>query len=82
MPQPERDTAKMKRQLAVQSAVLTKHRAVVALHVTAYTSKVPLEKIAQDFFFALGELLEGVDPLEIHLGAIDRDAFLKELDDT
>ena len=58
-----------------------KLKAIRALWVTAHNQTGDLEGIAAEFFFALGDLLEGHPPEELNLRNIDAQSFMKELRD-
>jgi len=58
-----------------------KLKAIRALWLTGHNQTDEIEPIALEFFFALGELLEGHPPEQLALSKIDRNNFLKELRD-
>jgi hypothetical protein len=75
------DTAKLQRQIRAQGQLLHKLRMIRALHITAYNTPNPLEKTAIEFFYALGDILEGQPAEELKLNNIAKDEFLKEFHD-
>ena len=58
-----------------------KLQAIRALWLTAHNDTGELEPVATEFFFAIGELLEGAPPDTLKLKHITRGDFLKELRD-
>ena len=76
------DTAKAQRQLTVQAIIVNKQKAITALHITAYSSTIPVEQVSVEFFYAMGSLLEGVAPKDLQLHMISKEAFLQEYEDT
>jgi hypothetical protein len=72
---------RMKRQLASQGHLLDKLKMIRALHMASYNSTVPVEKMAAEFFYAIGDILEGQKPEELKLNMINKEEFLKELKD-
>lgn len=56
-------------------------KAIRALHVTAYHAQAPIEKLAIEFFYAIGEILEGTAAKELPLKLINKDDFTREYND-
>ena len=75
------DSAKTQRDLSGKQALQEKLRAIRALYITAYNRTGELEPIAVEFFFAVGDLLEGHPPESLPVKKIDKSDFLKELRD-
>lgn len=73
--------ARLKRQLASQEHLLSKLRAIRALHIVAYNSNTPVDKMAPEFFYAIGDILEGQKPTDLNLKTIDKQQLLEELHD-
>lgn len=78
---PTDELARIQRQLASQQHLIDKLKAIRALHITAYNSKLPVAETAPELYYALGDVLEGVRPEELTLNKISREEFLKELTD-
>lgn len=73
------DLAHLKRRLASEQHLLYKLNAIRALHITAHNSPLDMQKTAVEFYYAVGDLLEGLQAEELELKNIERDEFLKEL---
>lgn len=73
------DISKAQRDLSSKQALLEKLKAIRALWITAHNQTSELEPIATEFFFAIGDLLEGESPENVNLRLIDKKDFLKEL---
>lgn len=78
---PADQMARMRRQMASQDHLLSKLKMVRALHMTAYNSTVPVEQLSAEFFYAIGDILEGQKPEDLNLKVINKEEFLKELSD-
>lgn len=81
MSKPTTDLAKATRQLATQQHLIDKLKAVRALHIVAYNSDEPVEKVALELFYALGDVLEGQSVRDISLHKINKEDVLKEYTD-
>lgn len=75
------DLSAVKRKLAGQAHLIEKLRAIRSLHMVSYTGKEPVEKVAVEFYYAIGDILEGQQPKELNLRTIDKEEFLKEMTD-
>lgn len=75
------DLAAIKRKLAAQQHLLEKLRAIRSLHMVSYTGTAPVEKVAVEFYYAIGDILEGQQPTELNLRSINKEEFLKEMTD-
>lgn len=75
------DLAKAQRDLSGKSALLAKLKAIRALWITAHNQTSELEPLATEFFFVIGDLLEGEAPENLKLLHIPKEDFLKELRD-
>jgi hypothetical protein len=75
------DIAKAQRDLSGKSALLEKLKAIRALYITAHNETGELEPLALEFYFAIGDLLEGESPDNLKLLHIPKKDFLKELRD-
>ena len=75
------DIAKLTRQLAAQNHLIAKLKAVRALHIVAYNSDDPVEKVAVELFYVLGDVLEGQGVKDLALHRINKDEVLKEYTD-
>ena len=76
------EITRLQRQLSVQKDLIDKLRLIRALHVTAYNLNVPVEKLAVEFFYALGDALEGVKVEDLNLSIIGKEGVLRELDES
>lgn len=76
------DYARAQRQLKAQQHLVDKLELIRALHVTYYNSTTPLEKTAIEFFYALGDVLEGQSVTELSLNLVKRDDVIQELTET
>lgn len=76
------EAASKQRQLVAQMDLTYKLKALRALHITAYNMVEPIEKVSVEFFYALGEILEGQRVDELNLKIISKDEFLKEFADS
>lgn len=76
-----KDLAKLQRQQNANQDLTTKLKRIRALHVTAYNVSVAVEKTSVEFFYAVGDILEGQLPAQLNLQVISRTEFLKELED-
>lgn len=82
MPPPTvNDHARLQRQLKVLQALVEKQKAIDVLWLTIHNRPEPVEKFTTEFYFAVGDLREGVKPEDLRLNLIDKEAFLKELKD-
>lgn len=75
------ELATVKRKLAAQQHLIEKLRSIRALHMVSYTGTAPVERVAVEFYYAIGDILEGQQPKELNLKVIDREEFLKEMHD-
>jgi hypothetical protein len=75
------EMARLQRQVAAWQQLVDKLKRIRALHVTAYSAHVPVEKTSVEFFYCVGDVLEGLKPEELKLSLINRSEFLKELED-
>lgn len=75
------ELAQVKRKLASNQHLIDKLRMIRSLHMVTYTSTVPVEKLAVEFYYAIGDILEGQPPKELHLKVIDKEEFLREMQD-
>lgn len=73
------ELAAVKRKLAAQQHLLEKLRAIRSLHMVSYTGSAPVEKVAVEFYYAIGDILEGQTAKELNLKAINKEEFLKEM---
>lgn len=73
------DLAQLKRRLQSSQHLIDKLRAIRSLHMVTYTSTTPVEKMAVEFYYAIGDILEGQQPKELNLKVIDKEEFLKEM---
>ena len=83
MPRPNAldELARLQRQLSVQKDLIDKLRLIRAIHITAYNMKLPVETMAVEFFYVLGDVLEGQKASDLNLKLISKDDVLRELDD-
>ncbi len=82
MARPAPDLATQQRQLAITQDIAKRLRAIRALHIASYNTDVPVERTAPELFYAIGDILEGRQPEELELKIINKEAFLRELNDT
>lgn len=73
------ELASVKRKLVAQRHLLEKLRAIRSLHMVSYTGTAPVEKVAVEFYYAIGDILEGQQPQELNLKTINKEEFLKEV---
>ena len=73
------DVSKVQRDLSSKQALVEKLKAIRALWITAHNQTTDLEPVATEFFFAIGDLLEGQHPDGLNLRHIVKADFLKEL---
>jgi hypothetical protein len=78
------DLSRARRQLAAQQSVIDKLKAIRALWIGGHTTPVPVEKTAQEFYWAVGDLLEGapLDKVVAGLKHIDGQEVLHEVKDS
>lgn len=72
------DEARLQRVLKSERLLLDKLKKVQALYVTAFSSSVPVEVFAVEFFYLIGDVLEGKGAEELPLNKIPKDVFLQE----
>mgnify|MGYP006893625587 CR=1 FL=1 len=75
------DTSKLNRQLSAQQHLIDKLKAVRALHIVAYNSDHPIEKVAVELFYVLGDVLEGQGVKDLALHRISKEEVLREYQD-
>lgn len=75
------DVSKLTRQLTSQQHLVDKLKAVRALHIVAYNSDEPVEKVALELFYVLGDILEGQNIKDLSLHRINKEDVLKEFTD-
>ena len=75
------DQAAALRQLKSQQKLVRILAAIDALWLSIHNRPEPIEKFTTEFYFAVGDLREGVRPEDLSLKQIDKDLFLKELRD-
>lgn len=73
--------AQLKRRLASEKHLIDKLKAIRSLHVTSYNSSLSVQEMAIEFYYAIGDILEGQKPGDLNLKAINKEEFLKELTD-
>jgi len=73
------ELSSVKRKLQAQQHLLTKLRAIRSLHMVSYTGTASVEKVAVEFYYAIGDILEGQQPKELNLKIINKEEFLKEV---
>jgi hypothetical protein len=78
---PADQLAHLKRRLANEKHLLDKLKMIRALHMASYNMTCPVDKMAVEFYYAIGDVLEGTKPEDLNLKVINKDAFLKELID-
>ncbi len=78
---PAEQLERLKRQLAGTQHLLEKLTMIRALHMVTYTSTTPVEKLAVEFYYAIGDILEGQKSTELNLTVINKDEFFRELTD-
>jgi len=71
-----------KRQLASQLHLIEKLKDIRALHIGGYNSPVAIEKVSTEFFYAVGDVLEGVALEALELKHIDKAEVLREKEDS
>jgi hypothetical protein len=47
--------------------------------MVSYTGTASVEKVAVEFYYAIGDILEGQQPKELNLKIINKEEFLKEV---
>ena len=75
------ELASVKRKLASNQHLIDKLRMIRALHLVTYTSTMSVEDVAVEFYYAIGDVLEGQHGKELNLKIIDKEEFLKEISD-
>ena len=81
MPPPTaNDHARLLRQLKVLQSLVQKLKAIDLLWLTIHNRPEPVEKFTTEFYFAVGDLREGVRPEDLKLNLINKELFLKELE--
>lgn len=73
--------ARFQRKLASVQHLVYKLKAIRSLFVTAHNSPYEVQKVAVEFYYAVGDLLEGRKVEELELPNISRDEFLREFHD-
>jgi chaperonin cofactor prefoldin len=73
--------ARFQRKLAGIQHLVYKLKAIRALYVTAHNSSMEVQQIAAEFYYAVGDLLEGQKVEELKLPKINREEFLREFND-
>ena len=56
-------------------------KSIRALHVGGFSTPIAVEKVAVEFMFAVGDLLEGREIKELELKYIDKQDVIRELED-
>lgn len=80
-PNPTEQLAVLKRRLASEKHLLDKLKAIRTLHMASYNSRLSVEQMAVEFYYAVGDVLEGQKPTELNLKVINKEDFLKALAD-
>jgi hypothetical protein len=73
------DLEQVRRRLAQQQHLLDKLKIIRALHVVSYNMRRETNDFAVEYYFAIGDILEGVKPEELNLRVINKEEFLREL---
>lgn len=73
--------AQLKRRLASEKHLIDKLKAIRSLHMASYNSRLTVEQMAVEFYYAIGDILEGQKPADLNLKVINKDDFIKELTD-
>lgn len=71
----------LKRKYAAERHLIEKLRMIRALHLVTYNSTLPVEKMAVEFYYAIGDILEGQKPEDLNLKTIDQSEFIREVTD-
>jgi hypothetical protein len=78
----DQDLARVQRRAAAEAHLLYKLKAIRALHIAMYSDMtLPLEKVAIEFAYAVGDIFEGVPVEELRLNLIKRDIVMEEMED-
>jgi len=75
------ELAQLKRKLAANQHLIDKLKMIRALHTVTYTSTKLVDAMAVEFYYAIGDVLEGQQPQELKLNVINKEEFLKEIQD-
>lgn len=68
------------RQLQLTSRLAQRFKIIHALWLTVYTlPKDNIQPLYEEFFFAVGQIFEGVKPEEVNLQKIPKQSFLDEV---
>lgn len=79
---PLEDLTRARRQLAGQLHLIQLVKVIRALHIAAMCTPLGIDKTASEFFYSVGDILEGVPPEKLELKIINKEEFLRELEDT
>lgn len=74
--------ASVRRHLAAQEHLVYKLQALRALFITAHNTPQSVEKMEREFFFLVGEILEGTVVEKLTMATINREAFLRAFHST
>ena len=78
---PQDQLEALKRKHASEKHLIDKLKTIRALHMVTYNSTLSVEQMAVEFYYAVGDILEGQRPDELNLKVIDKDEFLREVVD-
>jgi hypothetical protein len=71
----------LKRKHASEKHLIDKLKTIRALHMVTYNSTMTVEQMAVEFYYAIGDILEGQKPDDLNLKTIDKDEFMREVAD-
>lgn len=78
---PAEQLEQLKRKYAAEKHLIDKLKMIRALHMVTYNSTMSVEQMAVEFYYAIGDILEGQRPSDLSLKTIDRDEFIREITD-
>lgn len=78
---PQEQLDQLRRKHAAEKHLIDKLKMIRALHMVTYNSTLTVEQMSVEFYYAIGDILEGQKPSELNLKRIDREEFIREVTD-
>lgn len=76
------ELARIQRRQASEAHLLYKLRAIRALHTVAYGSTtLAVDKVQSAFFYAVGDIFEGLRVEDLKLTVINKEDVMREMED-
>jgi len=76
------DLARVQRRQSAEAHLLYKLKAIRALHTVAYGNvNLPVDKVQTEFFYAVGDIFEGLRVEDLKLNLISKEETVREMED-